>query len=69
MSNSLQPHGLACQTPLAMGFPRQNTRAAYHFLLQGIFPDQVLNPCLLAGRFFTTEPPGKPMYVCVCVCH
>ena len=21
----------------------------------------------LAGRFFTTEPPGKPIYVCVCV--
>ena len=22
----------------------------------------------LAGRFFTTEPTGKPIYVCVCVC-
>ena len=28
----------------------------------GIFPDQGSNPCLsaLAGRFFATEPPGKP---------
>ena len=34
-----------------------------HFLHQGIFPTQGLNPCLespeLAGRFFTTAPPGK----------
>ena len=29
----------------------------------GIFPNQELNPSLsptLVGRFFTTEPPGKP---------
>ena len=36
-----------------------------HFLLQGIFPTQGLNLCLLspvsAGGFFTTEPPGKPL--------
>ena len=31
-----------------------------HFLLQGIFPSQGWNPSL-AGRFFTTEPPGKPI--------
>ena len=34
-----------------------------HFLLQGIFPTQGSNPCLvspaLAGGFFTTVPPGK----------
>ena len=30
-----------------------------HFLLQGIFPTQGLNPPELAGRFFTTETPGK----------
>ena len=37
-----------------------------HFLLQDIFPTQGSNPCLLslafADRFFTTEPPGKPVY-------
>ena len=27
----------------------------------GIFPDQGSNAPALAGRFFTTEPPGKPM--------
>ena len=32
-----------------------------HFLLQGIFPTQGSNlTSTLAGRFFTTEPPGKP---------
>ena len=42
-----------------------NTGVGYHFLLQGIFPTQESNPHLLAapawaGRFFTTEPSGKP---------
>ena len=36
----------------------------YHFFLQGICPTQGSNPHLkspvLAGGFFTTEPPGKP---------
>ena len=39
--------------------PGKNTGEGCHFLLQGIFPDQESN-LLLAGRFFTTEPPGKP---------
>ena len=37
---------------------------------RGSFPlrDQLSSPAL-AGRFFTTESPGKPpIYVCVCVC-
>ena len=29
---------IACQTPLPMGFPRQNNGVGCHFLLQGIFP-------------------------------
>ena len=34
----------------------------------GIFPTQRLNPCpALAGGFFTTEPPGKPVYMHMCV--
>ena len=48
-------------------FPGKNTRVGCHFLLQGIFPTQGLNPHLLLGRwvfffffFLTTEPPGKP---------
>ena len=35
------------QAPLSMGFFRQNAGASCYFLLQGIFPTQGLNPCLL----------------------
>ena len=47
VSDSLQPHELACQVPLSMGFVRQNTGAGCHFLLQGIFPTQGWNSHLL----------------------
>ena len=63
MSDSLQPHG-AHQAPLSMGFPRQEyLEMDCHFLLQGIFLTQGVNPRLLhwlAGGFFTSEPPGNP---------
>ena len=29
----------------------------------GVFLDQGSNPCPPAGKFFTTEPPGKPCFV------
>ena len=32
------------QDPLSMGFSGKNTRVDCHFLLQGIFPTQGLNP-------------------------
>ena len=42
-------------------FPGKNTGLGCHFLLQGVFLTEELNPSLcLAGRFFTIEPPGKP---------
>ena len=45
-------------------FPGKNTGLGCHFLLQGIFPTQGLNlVSFLAGRFFTTEPPGKPVKI------
>ena len=41
--------------------PDKNVGVGSYFLLQGIFPAQGLNPCLLhSGRFFTDEPLGKP---------
>ena len=41
--------------------PVKNTGMGCHAFLQGIFPSQGSNLGLLhAGRFFTTEPPGKP---------
>ena len=48
--------------------PGKNTGVSGHYLLQGIFPTQRLNPCLLVscvgGRCFTVEPPGKPRFPC-----
>ena len=42
--------------------PGKNTGVGCHFLFQGIFPTQGLNPGLLhCRRFFTAEPPGKPI--------
>ena len=36
--------------PLSMGSPRQEYQSCCHFLLQGMFPTQGLNLCLLLGR-------------------
>ena len=41
------PRTVALQAPLSMGFPSKNTEIGCHLLLQGIFPTQGLNPCLL----------------------
>ena len=38
---------VACQSPLSWIFPGKNSGVGCHFLLQGIFPTQGLNPCLL----------------------
>ena len=46
--------------------PSKNTGVGCHAFLQAIFPTQGLNshllhPFALAGMFFTTESPGKPL--------
>ena len=64
MSNSLQSHGLQPTRLLCpQDFPGKNTGVGCHFLLQDIFLTQASNPVspALAGRFFTTEPLGKPL--------
>ena len=64
VSNSLRPRGLqpTHQAPLSINFSGKNTGAGFHFLLQGTFLTQGLNPMspALTGRFFTTVPSGKP---------
>ena len=66
VSDSLWPYGPQSTRLLCpWASPGENTGVRCHFLLQGIFPAQGLNPCLLqvscaAGGFFTTEPAGKP---------
>ena len=53
----------AHQTPLTLGFPRQEYRSGLPFLSPGDLPDPEIKPMspALAGRFFTTEIPGKPL--------
>ena len=52
---------IACQAPLSMGFARQEYWSGLLLPHPGDLPTQESNPCLLlAGGFFTTEPPGKP---------
>ena len=51
---------VAHQASLSMRFPRQKYWVGCHFLLQGIYPS-LASPSS-AGRFFTTEPPGKPIF-------
>ena len=63
VSNSLRPHGL--QAPPCRDFPGKNTGVGCHFLLQGIFLTQELNPHLLyllhwQVGFLPLMPPGKP---------
>ena len=59
------PWTVACQAPLSMGFYRQEYWSGLLFPSPGDLPDPGIKPEFpvspaLAGRFFTTEPPGKP---------
>ena len=66
MSNSFAfPWTVALQAPLSMGFSRQEYYSGLPFPSPRDLPDpgiELVSPAL-AGRFFTTEPPGKPSYV------
>ena len=44
------PWTVAYQAPLSVGYSRKNTGVGCHFFLQGIFPTQGSNPCLLHSR-------------------
>ena len=49
-------------------FPNKNTGVGCHFLLHGNLPDPGTEPVslvspALAGGFFTTVPPGEPLYL------
>ena len=56
------PLTVAHQAPLSTGFPRQKYWSGLPFPSSGDLPDSGIKPGspALAGRFFTTEPPGKP---------
>ena len=55
------PWTVACQAPLPMGFSRQEYWSGLSCPPPGDLPDPRIKPAspALAGRFFTTEPPGK----------
>ena len=60
------PRTVAHQAPLSMGVSRKNTGVGGHFLLQGIFPTQGSNPCLLPWQvdsfhWATREAPPRPV--------
>ena len=62
------PWTVACQVPLSVGFPRQEYWSELPFPSPGNLPDSGIKPAspALVGRFFTTEPSGKPlMLLCV----
>ena len=71
------PQTVALQVPLSMGFPRQEYWSELPFPSPGDLPDPGIKPatsCVscVAGKFFTTEPPGKPqllmsspLFVCI----
>ena len=60
------PWTVVHQPPLSMGFSRQEYLGGLSFPPPGYFPGlesestSLVSPAL-AGRFFTTEPPGKPL--------
>ena len=60
---------VACQAPLSTGFFRQEYWSGLPFTTPGDLPDpgtvpESLASPALAGRFFTTVPPGKPFNLC-----
>ena len=56
---------VACHAPLSMEFPRQEYWRALLCPSPGDLPRSGIKPGspALAGRFFTTEPPGKSLVV------
>ena len=71
MSDSLQPHGLQPTRLLCLwNFTGKNTRGGCHFLLQGVFLTQELNPisCIYCiGRQILYHCTIWDAYICIFV--
>ena len=66
------PWTVVHQAPLPMEFSRQEYWSGVVFPTPGGLPDLGVKPVslaspALAGRFFTTVPPGKPRCVYYCI--
>ena len=64
--DSVTPWAVTCQAPLSTGFFKQEYWSELPFPPPGYLPDPRIKPMSpasppLAGGFFTTEPPGKPL--------
>ena len=61
--NLATPWAVTCQAPLFMGLPKQEYWSELPFLSPRDLPDPGIKPAspALAGGFFITEPPGKPI--------
>ena len=59
------PWTLAHHAPLSMGFSRQEYWSGLPFPSPGDLPNPKIEPVspALAGRFFNTESPGKPIEI------
>ena len=59
------PWTVAHQTPLPVGFPRQEYWSGVPLLTPGDLPNPGIKPVspALVGKFFTTVPPGKPSLI------
>ena len=69
-SNSfVTPWTVAYQAPLSMRFPRQEYWSGLLFLPPEYLPDPGTGPVspvsTWIGRFFATEPPGKPLVITI----
>ena len=61
--SAVTPRIVACQAPLSMGFLRQEYWSGVPFPSPGDLPRsgiELVSPAV-AGRFFTIDPPGKPL--------
>ena len=61
------PWTVTHQEPLLMEFSKQEDQSRLQFPIPGNLPDPEIEPVspALTGRFFTTVPPGKPLYISV----
>ena len=62
-TSSVIPWTVVHQAPLSMGFPRQEDWSGLPFPSARHLPNCGVEPMspAMAGRFFTTEPPRKPL--------
>ena len=70
--HSASPRTVAHQAPLSMGLSRWEYQSRLPFPFPGDLPIPGIKPSspvssALVGRFFTTEPPGKPQHVIIFV--